>query len=54
MAYAFLKASGTPGFYEILAQTGIVGFLTTSSAILGLLVGWLVSLVWNKKNKIGA
>jgi hypothetical protein len=51
MIYAFLKSPGRPGFFELLIQFGIVAVLTASAAILGLLFGWLASLVWPKKNE---
>ncbi|MBC7366671.1 MAG: hypothetical protein H7343_07640 [Undibacterium sp.] len=54
MAYAFLKSPGRPGFFELLIQFGIVAVLTTSTALLGFLIGWLAGLVWPKKNEKAA
>ena len=51
MAYAFLKVPGRPGIFELLVQIGIIGVLSAFGAVLGLLVGWLVSLIYRKKNE---
>ena len=54
MVYAFLKSPGRPGLFELLIQCGIVAVLTASTALLGLLLGWLGSLAWTKKNEKNA
>lgn len=49
MVFAFVKAPGVPGIFELLLQAIIVGVFVLAGALAGLLVGWLVSLCVRKK-----
>jgi hypothetical protein len=54
MGYVFIKGPGRPGFHELLVQFGIVAVFAVFGAILGLIAGWVVSLVCSKKTKTAA
>ena len=49
IVYAFIKGPGHPGIFELLLQAIIVGVCVAAGALLGLLVGWVVSLCLRKK-----
>jgi hypothetical protein len=49
MVFAFIKAPGRPGIFELLLQATIVGVFVLAGALVGLLVGWLTSLCVKKK-----
>jgi hypothetical protein len=49
MVFAFIKAPGQPGILELMLQAIIVGVFVSAGALLGLLVGWVVSLCIRKK-----
>jgi hypothetical protein len=49
MVYAFVRGPGHPGIFELLLQATIVGVFVAAGALLGLLVGWTVSLCVRKK-----
>ncbi len=49
MVYVFIKGPGHPGIFELMFQTAVVGILVVIGSLLGLLIGWLVSLCLPKK-----
>ncbi len=49
MVFAFIKAPGRPGMFELLVQAIIVGVFVCVGALAGFVVGWLVSLCIRKK-----
>jgi hypothetical protein len=49
MVYVFIKGPGYPGTMELLVQMIIVSPLVAAGALLGLFVGWIVSLCVRKK-----
>jgi hypothetical protein len=49
IVYAFIKGPGAPGIFELLLQAILVGVFVAAGALLGLFVGWVVSLCVRKK-----
>jgi hypothetical protein len=49
MLSAYIKAPGHPGIFELILQALIVGLFVLVGALLGLLVGWILSLCVRKK-----
>lgn len=45
VGYAFFKAPGSPGIFELIVRAIIIAF----SALLGFIVGSIVSVIFRKK-----
>ena len=49
MLVAYVKGPGHPGFYEVLVQIAMVAALAVPTALMGFVIGWIVSLIVKKE-----